>query len=185
MGLPPLSYTAAASAELAATLKVIDAMCVEPRFVSLTRGEWRGISDPRNAGAPSASVGEKLRVASSGNRNLGRDDAVCIGFVQGPAEVLVLVATRCWKSSLRRRCLSRAQVISVSRAPASVYFKPLCYILRGIGKQLIQWFRQAASRLRHEAIARNPRQDRRDPRAETQSSIGRVAQLAEQLTLNQ
>jgi hypothetical protein len=53
---------------------------------------------------------------------------------------------------------------------------------------LIKWFRQAASRLQHEAIARNPRQDRRVghlvPVAETQSRDGRVAQLAEHSTLN-
>jgi hypothetical protein len=52
----------------------------------------------------------------------------------------------------------------------------------GFGKQK---FRQAASRLQHEAIARNSRPDQRVPGAEIQSRYGRVAQLAEQLTLNQ
>ena len=50
--------------------------------------------------------------------------------------------------------------------------------------QVIDWFRQAASQL-PPAIRHNPRHERRIPRAENLSTDGRVAQLAEQLTLNQ
>ena len=40
---------------------------------------------------------------------------------------------------------------------------PCVNIRLGIRNQLIEWFRQAAARLPHVAIARNPRRDRRVP----------------------
>ena len=99
--------------------------------------------------------------------------------------------------SAARRCFAAQQATPFDRKTANQNCTTIrdgavgasaiaCVIfVRRICSQLIQWFRQAASRLQHEAIARNPRQDRRVPGAETQSRDGRVAQLAEQLTLNQ
>jgi hypothetical protein len=71
------------------------------------------------------------------------------------------------------------------RPQSAVLYSLTLFAVSGSGDFGQPWFRQAASRLQHEAIARNPRQDRRVPGAETQSRDGRVAQLAEQLTLNQ